>query len=207
MIVSRCFWGFIVVMRGLRVLDFKIFGASGLGNLRHCLVVANHPSLIDVVFLIGLFPRIDCVVKSAMWSNLFTAATVRSAGYIRNDSPDILMEQCISRLKEGRNLILFPEGTRSEPSKKLAFKRGAATIAMRADAKVVPVKITCNPSTLTKGEKWYQVPATRPLFSLTILEPITASSYKEQASGEKTASQKLTQDLRDLLSNDLEIST
>ena len=61
---------------------------------------------------------------------------------------------------DAASLLIFPEGTRTEKGEYLnEFQRGAANIAIRANVPVRPVLITCTPSTLTKNEKWYHVPA------------------------------------------------
>jgi len=61
---------FIGLMKGLGVLSYRI---SGLENLQGAkLVLANHPSLIDVVFLIAMMPNANCIVKGRLTRNLFT---------------------------------------------------------------------------------------------------------------------------------------
>jgi hypothetical protein len=42
------------------------------------MIIANHPSLIDVVFLIGLVRQANCVVKQSLWENPFTRGPVRA---------------------------------------------------------------------------------------------------------------------------------
>src|SRR5688572_17047810 len=57
---------FVGVMRTLGVLTYEARGIERLGQPAQ-LIVANHPSLIDVVFLIAFAPRATCVVKEALW--------------------------------------------------------------------------------------------------------------------------------------------
>ena len=202
--VTGGFYVFIEIMSGLGVLRYCITGNEIANTAQGCLIVANHPSLIDVVFLLSIFRYADCVVKNAMWSNPVTMATVRAIDYIPNNDPEIVMAECIKRLKAGHNLILFPEGTRSIPGKALAFKRGAATIAIRAGSPCLPVSIKCAPTTLTKGEPWYRIPGRRVLFQLDVLEPIEVQSFIDDSSNEKKASLALNDFLRLALSQNLE---
>src|SRR5437016_3675731 len=76
---------FVGLMRWLRVLRYDI---SGLERLQRqgLLILANHPTLIDTVFLMAFVKRADCIVKSRLWKNPFTRGTVHAAGYISNDS-------------------------------------------------------------------------------------------------------------------------
>jgi len=201
--VTGGFYLFIEIMNGLGVLRYRITGNEIVATAQGCLVIANHPSLIDVVFLLAMFRDADCVVKSAMWSNPITMATVRSIDYIPNKDPEFVMAECITRLKAGHNLILFPEGTRSIPGEALDFKRGAATIAIRAGSPCLPVSIKCTPTTLTKGEPWYRIPARRVEFKLDVLEPIEVRSFVDDSTSEKKASLALNNLLHLALSQNL----
>ena len=92
---------------------------------------------------------------------LFTKGPVINAGYINNGNPEEMISQSIDCLKSGGRMVIFPEGTRSVQGKKYKFQRSAARIAIEAKVTVTPVIITCYPSTLTKAEKWYQIPHRR----------------------------------------------
>jgi hypothetical protein len=93
-------------------------------------VLANHPTLIDVVFLISLLPNADCVVKRVA-CNPFMRGPVRAAGYISNDDGAGLVDDCIAAVRAGGSLVIFPEGTRSVPGQPPRLQRGAANIAVR----------------------------------------------------------------------------
>ncbi|MEO7013379.1 MAG: 1-acyl-sn-glycerol-3-phosphate acyltransferase, partial [Dokdonella sp.] len=80
-VIHRSFAAHIELMRMLGVLTYDIRGAERLQ--RHgLLILANHPTLIDVVFLISLIPDANCVVKSRLASNPFTRGPVQATGYI-----------------------------------------------------------------------------------------------------------------------------
>jgi 1-acyl-sn-glycerol-3-phosphate acyltransferase len=172
--IGALFWVFIRIMKALGLMSYEIHGRRALPAGGNCLVVANHPTLIDVVFLIALFPQADCVVKAALWRNPFTRHVLLAANHIPND--DDLVEHCVRRLRAGGSLILFPEGTRTRRDRKLRFKAGAAAVAERADSRLLPVLIDCAPLTLGKGEPWYAIPPRKPAFRLEILDPVTVDS-------------------------------
>lgn len=146
------------------------------------LIVANHPSLLDAVFLIAFTPGVNCVVKHAMFRNPFTRMVVRATGYISNDLPADMIEGAAAALREGQTVIMFPEGTRSRPGAPRVFHRGAANVAVRAARVVTPVFIRCEPTTLTKSEPWYRIPARRPHFSLVAGEDFDLSEFRAFAS-------------------------
>jgi len=67
-VVQRSFWLFVEWMRVLGVMTYEIHGRERL-HRDGLLVLANHPTLIDVVLLVSLLPNADCVVKSAVARN------------------------------------------------------------------------------------------------------------------------------------------
>lgn len=122
------------------------------------IVIANHPSLIDVVLLLAVNKQICCIVKNAIWNNFFIGPVVRQAGFIPNCAEHFL-PLAGTRLKAGENILIFPEGTRTKADNIVRFKRGAANIAVAIGVPIVPVIIQCVPRGLKKGDKWYDIPA------------------------------------------------
>lgn len=190
-IIQLTFRAFIGLMRILGVLKYEILG---LDKLAHggVLILANHPTLIDTVFLMAFVDRVDCVVKSQLWNNIFTRGPVRAAGYIHNEKSDELVAACITSLRNGNNLIIFPEGTRTPKDGMILLKRGAANIAVRGECDITPVVIRCEPRTLGKGEKWWQVPVRLAQFHIEVKENILIGSFKEEGQSDVVAVRQLT---------------
>ena len=160
-VIRQSFRFLVGMMEQLGVMTYDVEGLEKLENSYGELVIANHPTLIDVVMLIALMPQANCVVKQALWSNPFTRGPVQSAGYILNQGSQAFIDACVSKFQaeHAASLVIFPEGTRTEKGQLLNdFQRGAANIALRAKCPVRPVIIRCTPSTLTKNEKWYHIP-------------------------------------------------
>jgi 1-acyl-sn-glycerol-3-phosphate acyltransferase len=170
--------GFVSIMVGLRVIDFEVEGADLLQNEIGTLVIANHPSLIDVVLIMSLMERTQCVVKRGVWANPFMRGVIRATNYIPNlDDPEKLVGDCVAALRTGNNLVLFPEGSRTVPGIRPRMQRGFANIAIKANAPVRLVAVSCTPPTLLKGEKWYQSPLTRPLFRVRVCERLEMTTF------------------------------
>ncbi len=179
-LVQLSFAGHIALMHRLGVLTYEIIGRERLQR-EGLLVLANHPTLIDVVFLISLLPNADCVVKRAVASNLFMRGPVRAAGYVSNDDGAGLVDDCIAAVRAGGTLVIFPEGTRSVPGQPSRLQRGAANIAVRGGLDITPVRISCIPSTLGKGQKWYRVPPRRFHVRIEVGEDIPVSPFLLEA--------------------------
>ncbi len=200
-IIRLSFRGFVGLMRGLGVLRYELVGIERLerGGL---LILANHPTLIDTVFLMAFVRRADCIVKSALWNNAFTSGPVRAAGYISNDSGTALVDACIASLRAGNNLIIFPEGTRTPAGGAIVFKRGAANIAVRGARAVTPVMIGCHPPTLGKGVPWWRVPARLARFRIEVKEDIDIERFIGADTTEVMAVRHLTDHLQRLFTGE-----
>lgn len=182
---------FIWLMSSLGLLTCEIRGRNRLAAPGQ-LIIANHPTLIDVVFLVSLLPEIECVVKQALWRNPFLRWPVAWAGYISNADGAQLVDACAHALESGRSLLMFPEGTRGEPGRPMLMKRGAAQVALAAGTDLLPVTITCEPLTLTKGNPWYRVPRSRPHWILSVGEPIPVRRWLDGGDSLPVAARHLT---------------
>src|SRR3546814_19523797 len=91
---------------------------------------------------------------------------------------NVLIAECVKTLQDGRRLVVFPEGTRTVPGLPMKLKRGAASIIVRSEQPFLPVTITCNPTTLTKAEKWHQIPPTQVHFRIQINDSIDRSEER-----------------------------
>lgn len=160
----------------LRLLQVRWHGVERL-SAGPVLVVANHPTLLDVVVLLSRMPQADCVVKEEAWRNPFLRPVVTSARYLPNESGNALIERCAERLRSGRSVILFPEGSRSPERGLRTFKRGAAHIALRSTCPILPVVILCDPPALKKGQTWYRLPNKKLCFDLRVGEALCPTDF------------------------------
>jgi 1-acyl-sn-glycerol-3-phosphate acyltransferase len=198
-------WTFRCIVRSMCALGVFQYEARGLQRLerRGLLILANHPTLIDIVFLMAFVQQADCIVKAGLWRNPFTRATVRAAGYIANDDDSVrVIEDCVVSVRDGGNLIIFPEGTRTPANGTISLKRGAANIAVRAPCAVTPVRIRCAPPMLIKGEKWWRLPARSSHFSFEVMEDIDSRPFLTAAGSEALAARQLTGCLQEYFSDE-----
>jgi 1-acyl-sn-glycerol-3-phosphate acyltransferase len=194
-IVQRALRGYLRVGAWLDVFTVETRGAERLAA-GPALVVANHPTLLDVVLLLAHMPQADCVAKREAWDNPFLRPVVGAAAFIPNDDGEELIEACCARLAAGRSIILFPEGTRSPEHGLQPFRRGAAHIALRSGCAVLPVLLRCDPPSLKKGRPWYALPDERMRFRLEVDAPLHfASEAKDSSRG--LAARRVTARLRE----------
>jgi len=176
-IIQISFYLFCETMKISGAMNYKIVGGEKLKADKNCLVVANHPSLIDTVLITSLLKQCDCIVKDAIWKNPFMRGVVTSAGYIPNAAPETFLTDCKERLKNGHVLLVFPEGTRTTPGVEPKLQRGAAQIAIKTTSDLRVVHITVEPVFLTKQGKWYQVPDTKPFFLVEVKDKVDITNF------------------------------
>lgn len=138
----------------INVARIKVFDKSGnevrskaenpLRSLKSCVIVANHPSLLDVVMIISQIPNADVIANAYLDRRNILTKIVHML-YITSNVPyEELVERCKESVHDGNVLIIFPEGTRSLPTGQNQFKKGAARIALAAKCPLVPIYIGGN---------------------------------------------------------------
>ncbi len=195
---------YVGFLEWLGILRASAIGAELLAAPGARLVVANHPTLLDFVFLVALMPQADCIVSGVRADNPLLSGIVRAARYVRNDEGREIVDECAARLRGGRALVIFPEGTRSPLRGMRPFQRGAARIALEAGCDLQPVSIHCDPPTLRKGQKWYDVPDRPFRLSVRVLDGISTRAVRESLAGGRVtrsvAARRLTAELHEVLS-------
>jgi 1-acyl-sn-glycerol-3-phosphate acyltransferase len=195
--IRRGYQVFLAYMRLAGLCRVRVEGAERLQAPGPRIVVANHPTLIDTPLLAALLPQADCIANPAWADAPLLRGAIRAANYVRNDAGLEAVEEGVRRLRAGRTLLVFPEGTRTPAGAALGpLRRGAAHIAVRAGAELVPVAITCRPRTLMKGQPWYDVPERAFDVTLRVLAPLSPKDAADGAATPSVAARRLTEALR-----------
>jgi 1-acyl-sn-glycerol-3-phosphate acyltransferase len=124
--------------------------AKGVENLpsdQPVLLCANHSSWWDPILLISALDQaypLRIMGKMQLFKIPVLKTFLTNLGVFpvdRGNSDIGALKKSIGSLKEGWNLLLFPEGTRVKKGKTVTVKAGAAMIAIRAGVKLLPVYI------------------------------------------------------------------
>jgi 1-acyl-sn-glycerol-3-phosphate acyltransferase len=128
---------------------YKIREVTGLEHVpagEPVVFVANHRGVMDSLLLLSLLPGTGIVLKTryARWP--VNSSLVRHFDFVDlgTGSPRTLargLEKCQAMLRDGRSLLIFPEGTRSPTGRLRPFKDAAFRLAHAAGVAVVPVVI------------------------------------------------------------------
>lgn len=140
--VHRILWP---IVHFLHPVELK--GLENLPDDEPVLLCANHSSWWDPILLISALRR-DYPLRIMGKVQLFripvlkTFLTKLGVFQVDRGNSDIgALKKAIGSLKEGWNLLLFPEGTRVRKGENVTVKAGAAMIAIRSGVKLLPVFI------------------------------------------------------------------
>ncbi len=124
----------------------EISGREKIGQLRPCIIVSNHRGFMDSIFLLGLSPRTGALTKASHARQPMYHLLVRHFDLVsvnRNSLESVAnaFERCRRLLAAGKNLVVFPEGTRARGGRLQPFNRFAFDLALAAKAPVLPVVV------------------------------------------------------------------
>jgi 1-acyl-sn-glycerol-3-phosphate acyltransferase len=148
----------LALMRLVGLARFDLVALDALRAQGPAVIACNHLSLIDALLVISRLPNAVCITKAGLWDNPFLGGSVRLAGYIRNDAPLALVRAACRALRDGRQLVIFPEGTRSDGRGMGRFKTGFALMAKTARVPVRTVFLDSNTPYLRRGWKLRRMP-------------------------------------------------
>ena len=161
---------FLWVMRITGVLRADLSVLDALRGERGLVVACNHPTMLDAVLLISRLPRVVCITKASLWDNIFLGGGIRLAGYLRNDAPMPMIRRAAEAVQQGRQLLIFPEGSRTTRAPLDPFHRSFAVMARAARAPVQAVIIEADSPYLRKGWPLFREPVLPLVFRFRIGE-------------------------------------
>ncbi len=159
-------------------------------------LIANHPTLVDVLHILATVPGVTCLVHRRHFRSWIIGPLLRRGGHIEGPDPEAgvegtsVLDAIVGRLEQGLPVLVFPEGTRSPAWGLRRFKRGAVEAAVRAEVPVIPLFIGCDPPTLLKGQPWYVVPSRRwdlTLEFLPVMNPVAMGGDSRSITAELKA--------------------
>lgn len=157
-LVHRQFAIFVRWLWFTRIVPVHYDGFPLWPGRRGRVIVANHPGLMDVGWVLARVPEAMCIYKPDVGHNPLFGATARRAGYLASDRGHYLLRTAAAKLAAGHTLLVFPEGTRTKGGELNPLKPGFVVMARVARAPIQLVRITCDSELMTKGRAWWRVP-------------------------------------------------
>ena len=198
--VSHTFRVFLGFLNLLHVSIRKVENEDDYRNIHSKIIIANHPSLLDFVYIMSLVPNSTCIVRGGLTKTPLRG--VIKQAYITNTTTfEDMCVECKKLTDMGCNVIIFPEGTRTPRHGKNNYKKGAARIALYCGCDVQPIFIG--------GSDKYGLGKHDPLWSYNHVEPylydfkklpvISIDEYKDLS--EPIAAKRLTDKMEQVLNS------
>ena len=144
-IVEKLWSPVLLAIAGARI---RSEGKEKLKDINNSVIfAANHQSNYDIVSIINQTPRhLHFIAKEELKKVPFLGQYTAAMGmiYIDRKNKEKAKESLIKAgelIRNGRDVVVFPEGTRSKDGKIHLFKRGAFILAKEGKVDVVPVAI------------------------------------------------------------------
>jgi len=150
--VSAAFWYLVARLIQVVALDrfhLQVRAIEKLPESGPYIISSNHQSYLDPVILVSVLParaleKIFAVGTSEIFGEGFMLRLARSLRVVVVD-PDANLVPAMRAgafgLRQGRPLILYPEGERSIDGTPRIFKKGAAILSIHTQSPIVPVAI------------------------------------------------------------------
>jgi len=128
------------------IFPTKVIGVENVPAEGPVLICSNHVSMVDPVLIATSFYRqITFMAKKELFATKFTNWFFRNLGMVpvdRGASDIAALRVCIEALNEGRLLGIFPQGHRFKQDDSREIQNGAALMALRSKAVVVPAHVS-----------------------------------------------------------------
>ena len=154
---------FYIIAKFIFLIIFKFFfrlkviGQENIPQNGPFIIVANHSSLLDPIILgISIKPKIIFVAAAYLFEIGWLGYLLRKANSIpvQRENDIKAIKQSLKILRQGGVLGIFPEGGIDRQKNNLPIRAGAAYLATKAGAPIVPVKIKGADKVLPRGAKF-----------------------------------------------------
>ena len=140
--------------------DMKVWGLRNVPRTGGALIVSNHQSYLDPALLGARLPRpMSYMAKSELFKHRVLSWLIRSLGAfpVRQGAGDIrAIKETVQRLREGRILNIFPEGSRTETGEIMPLEPGVALVVRKAGVPIVPAAMIGSYEAWPKGKKMFR---------------------------------------------------
>ena len=171
-------WFFFTLLKIYNRLTVRRLGPLPAGNF---ILIANHCSHLDPLVVGASIPgRLRFLAKAELFEPLFLGTVLKLLGVVPvlkqdSQSAGATLRAFLKVLGEGENVVIFPEGGRSPDGQLQPLEGGAALIALKSGAPVVPAFVAGTFEAMPTGVKMV-----KPLrLSVIIGKPIDTGEYVE----------------------------
>lgn len=171
-------WGRIgLLMAGVRL---EVTGREKVPADGPVIYMSNHQGNFDILSLFLAIPRqFSWIAKEELFAIPVFGHSMARAGYVPLDRSDgrrafKSIETAAAMIRNGKSVLIFPEGTRTTDGNLLPFKRGGFLLAAKAGVPIVPLTI-CGSGKVNPSKRMELYPGT---ITIRFADPIETAGKK-----------------------------
>ncbi len=132
-------------IRWLTGIRLQVEGLEHFPQDRPVILCVNHQSMLETMFLQEILPPFVWVLKRELLRIPLFGWGLKAIGPIAIDrsrgkeARQQILQQGREKLEQGLSILLFPEGTRTQPGERRGFRKGIASLAAATGADIVPI--------------------------------------------------------------------
>ena len=187
-----------IILKVFCGVKLEITGLDNIKRNESYIIVSNHRSYTDIFVASAYIPlQFRWMAKKSLFRLPLVGYAMKVAGYIPVEREKAFraaksLDEVKNRLRSGKSIWIFPEGTRT-PEKSLGkFKRGAFILAKETDISMLPI-VLVNTDGIFEGP--LKINPTK--VYVNILEPVKFNMYVKNFPDEREALKKMMDDLKE----------
>lgn len=124
-----------------------VIGAENVLPGKPQIFMANHQSDFDIFIVLGFVPgQFRWIAKKELFKIPLFGKAMQGAGYIEIDRQNHekairSLDLAAQKIREGKSVMTFPEGTRSKDGTLKPFKQGMFHLAIKSGVPIIPISI------------------------------------------------------------------
>ena len=140
--------------RKMPATDYVVDNPHGETFDKPAVIICNHQSHLDLVYLLSLSPKLVVLTNDWVWRCPFYNILIhRAEFYPVSNGMESNMPRLRSLVSRGYSIVVFPEGTRSQTRDILRFHQGAFSLAAALGTDILPLMLYGSGILLTKHKR------------------------------------------------------
>ena len=164
----------------------EVIGRENVQTGRPHIFMANHQSDFDILIVLAHIPgQFRWIVKKELFKIPVFGTAMRNAGYIEIDRQNHekalkSLDEAARKIREGKSVVTFPEGTRSKDGTVKPFKQGMFHLAIESGVSIIPISIIGAKEIMPKRS----LNVKPGKITMVIDRPVDVSAYTKETRGE-----------------------
>ena len=183
---------FISMVERLKIFKVNVKDIERIRGIKNSVIVASHPSFVDVVILMSIIPRTTCYVAEKLTRNPMMKNVVGAFFLPAGQPLGVFEKDAKAILDKGYNILIFPTGTRHKRNEHPKVRKGASLIAIDSKRDIYPVKVTTSEDFLQTNQPFYKAGNEVVQYDIELKEVIKTNDYIEKYDDEVTLKKELS---------------